>query len=65
MPKTPKKPVTCARCDTAFKSWDALKKHSRTHLKTLGELKQLQQGKVPDENKFGAGFKGKNRIIVS
>jgi len=63
--KKVKKPVTCARCDQSFKNWDALKRHSRTHLKTLDELKQLQQGKMPDESKLGAGFKGKNKIIVS
>jgi len=36
-----KKPVTCARCDQSFKSWDALKRHSKTHLKTLDELKKF------------------------
>lgn len=55
----------CGRCDMVFKSMIALKRHSAIHLKTLEELKLLQQGHVPTETKFGAVFKGKNKVIIS
>lgn len=66
MPKRKeKRPVTCFRCDLVFTSWNALRNHSRMHLNTLAELKQLQEGKIPDSTKLGVGFKGKNKIIIS
>ena len=52
------------RCEQIFPNFNALKVHSRTHLQ-MQEMKMLQQGRIPDETKFGATFRGKNRIIVS
>jgi hypothetical protein len=71
--KTPKKPVKravkalfrCMRCKSEYTSWKSLQRHSKTHLSSLEELKMLQQGKVPEMNKIGSEFKGKNRIIIS
>jgi hypothetical protein len=63
--KIKKRPIVCFRCDQVFTSWNAIRAHSKSHLKTLQELKQLQEGKIPDETKLGLGFKGKNKIIIS
>lgn len=63
--KKKRRPIVCFRCDQTFNSWNAIRLHSKTHLKTLQELKQLQAGKIPDETKLGLGFKGKNKIIIS
>jgi hypothetical protein len=60
-----KKTISCMRCEQSFTSWKALKKHSKSHLSTLKEMKMLQSGQIPDETKEGRGFKGKNKIIVS
>ena len=60
-----KKNVKCMRCEQTFPTWNALKAHSKTHLNTLGEMRMLQQGHIPDETKMGSNFKGKNRIIIS
>jgi hypothetical protein len=63
MPK--KKKLVCFRCDQSFSGWAGLREHSKLHLKTLAELKQLQEGKIPDETKLGSAYKGKNKIIIS
>jgi hypothetical protein len=55
----------CMRCGKIFQSRKALKMHSSAHLRALRELQMLEEGLIPDETKFGAGFKGKNKIIVS
>ena len=60
-----KKTIACMRCEQTFSSWAALKKHSKSHLNTLKEMKMLQKGQIPDETKEGRGFKGKNKIIVT
>ncbi|HLC77174.1 MAG TPA: hypothetical protein VJH04_03130 [archaeon] len=57
--------VKCMRCEQTFSTWKALKVHSHGHLDTLREIKMLQHGHIPDETKMGAGFKGKNKIIIS
>ena len=55
----------CMRCEKQFPSKKALKAHSKSHLRALHELKMLEEGHVPVETKFGAEFRGKNKIIVS
>ncbi len=60
-----KLPFKCGRCELMFKSMLALKRHSHVHLDDLHELKLLQQGHMPTETKFGAVFRGKNKIIIS
>lgn len=55
----------CFRCEKAFPTRRGLKIHSSAHLQAMQELKMLQQGHIPLETKFGAEFKGKNKIIVA
>jgi DNA-directed RNA polymerase subunit RPC12/RpoP len=55
----------CMRCGKAFPTLHGLRRHSAEHLRDLEELKMLKRGHIPDETKLGAGFKGKNKIIVS
>ncbi|MBI3190440.1 hypothetical protein HYZ41_01920 [archaeon] len=55
----------CMRCEKQFTSRAALKAHSKSHLQALNEIKMLEEGHVPIETKFGAEFKGKNKIIVA
>lgn len=56
---------TCMRCERGFQTRKALQQHSKAHLQALYEIKMLEQGHVPEETKFGSGFKGKNKIIVT
>lgn len=76
MPKKPKaKPVQsrkktyvqfkCARCMMSFSSRVKLKHHSVKHIGALKELELLREGRVPDFNKIGSEFKGKNRVIIT
>ena len=55
----------CARCDAIFSTRIKLKNHSKTHLKSLEEIKLLQQGHIPQESKIGEKFRGKNKVIIS
>ncbi len=55
----------CARCMMCFSSRVKLKHHSQKHTDALKELELLRQGHVPDYNKIGSEFKGKNRIIIT
>ena len=58
---------TCLRCRKSFSSRASLKVHNRKHLnrESVDELKLLEQGHVPEKNKIGSEFKGKNKIIIS
>lgn len=58
---------TCLRCRKSFSSMSGLRVHSRKHLKreSMNELRLLEQGHVPEKNKIGSAFKGKNKIIIS
>ena len=55
----------CERCLMTFDTRRKLKLHSHRHIEALKEIEMLRQGKLPDETKDGAEFKGKNRIIIS
>lgn len=55
----------CARCMMCFSSRVKLKHHSQKHTDALKELELLRQGHIPDYNKIGSEFKGKNRIIIT
>jgi hypothetical protein len=55
----------CARCDRAFDTHKKLVLHSRQHIEAGKNMILLKQGFQPDETKLGAGFRGKNRIIVA
>ena len=61
----PKKTFSCMRCLQAFPSWARLAVHSRQHTAKPVEIKLLAQGKIPELNKTGQEFKGKNRVIIS
>lgn len=57
----------CMRCKKEYNNWQGLQRHSAVHLKkdSFYEIQQLREGKMPDVNKLGTEFKGKNKIIIS
>lgn len=57
----------CMRCKHEYTSWRGLQRHSAIHLRkeTFYEIQQLREGKMPELNKIGSAFKGKNKIIIS
>ncbi len=57
----------CMRCKKEYNSWRGLQTHSAVHLKrgSFAEIQQLKDGVIPETNKIGTEFKGKNRIIIS
>lgn len=57
----------CMRCKHEYTSWRGLQRHSAVHLRkeTFIEIQQLREGKLPDVNKIGSEFKGKNKIVIS
>ena len=55
----------CTRCAQSFPNINKLKLHSQKHTDTLKEMKMLVEGQMPEANKMGSEFKGKNRVIIS
>lgn len=55
-----KKPVEPK--DPAMEKIERMKAERKPKLK---EMKMLEEGVVPDKNKIGKEFKGKNRVIIA
>ncbi len=55
----------CARCMMSFSSRTKLKHHSLKHTEALKDLELLREGHIPDTNKIGSEFRGKNKIIIT
>lgn len=67
MAKRPRIKYTCMRCKKSYSSFKTLKAHSKKHLEReiIDEIKLLEKGHVPNKNKIGSEFRGKNKIIIS
>ena len=55
----------CIRCHKTFSTRNELKRHSKTHLADMKEMKMLEKGYVPEHSKIGQEFKGKNKIVIA
>lgn len=58
---------TCRRCYKIYKNWKGLQRHSKVHIKNIGEkeINLLVKGHQPEETKEGDQFKGENKIIIA